>query len=115
MDRSITGNKISPTMKKKPGKYLKFYLKSVRTGIMPITVSGLCDYFTNGRFVSKSEMSIFDCLRPTEEDKDTLHAEGKSIGVWGSDCPYGDPDEFYCFNDLRQNLVLLGACMNNEL
>lgn len=66
--------------------------------------SGLCDKF--------SDDEIFELFRPTENDKDKLALEGKSIYFWASgesrDCPYK-------YTELRQTIILFMAAVDNEL
>lgn len=96
--------------------FLDFYIASIKAKKLTDPydsandISALCDYFR----VHAQVGDIFELLMPTDEDYNQLGIEGKSLSIWASDVPFYNPYEFYVFNKLRQNLVLLGACLNNE-
>ncbi len=89
-------------MKKKKGKYLKFYNDAIKYGKMKD--AGLCECFEFDGFIVLFE--------PTYENKDELRDNKKSVMYWGS-----DNGNWLCykFTPLRQTIVLFMAAMNNEL
>jgi hypothetical protein len=90
--------------KKKPGKYLKFYMKCMETGSLPenwddiiAPVGGLCSVFYHDR--------LFKLFSPYPWG---WVGEGY---VFADDCA----DRIFGFGGERQNVVLFMAAMNNEL
>lgn len=95
---------------KKPGKYLKFYYECMESGLIPD--EGLCNC---ENFINVSEFK--EIFEPEELEKSELRRSGLSSLYWGSGLPVFD-DTFSkkrTFSELRQNMVLLLAAMNNEL
>ena len=95
-------------MNKKP-KFIDYYNDWAKTGIMPD--NGLCNSLPEELVLGKE----FELIQPSCEDLHKLISENKSTTFWGNNCkrPYMG-DHYIAFNELRQNLVLLCACMRNE-
>lgn len=92
-------------MKKKPGKYLKFYYKAIKSGRMP--TDGLCRAFDltpeGCYFTLPRHLGLFEPTMP-------------GATYWGSgDETEGTYEQYFTFTPLRQTIVLFCAAMNNEL
>ncbi len=89
-------------------KYLDFYNKCVITKELPD--DGLCNC---------GVIKIDSLLKPTEEDIEQLRFEGYAYTYWGSlgkeDDSVAQRERYRSFTPLRQNIVLLLACLNGEL
>lgn len=95
-------------MKKKP-KFIDYYNEWVKTGVMPD--HGLCASLHESLVISKE----YELIEPSNYDFDKLFLEGKSTIYWGDNKKYPTKESVrVAFNELRQNLVLLCACMRNE-
>jgi hypothetical protein len=68
-----------------------------------------CAYFMCHFFGKHNE--LFTLFVPTEEELEYHIEEGYGYAAWG----VKDSDASYTFTDLRQNIILLMAAMNNEL
>ncbi len=94
----------------KPGRYLNFYFDSLEKGEM-VPVEGGC-YRTSGLCDAFEKDELFKLIKPTNDDLHILAKENKSLFTWAS----GTNSYNFCkFTPLRQNIVLLMACLNNEL
>lgn len=93
-------------MKKKP--FLELY-KQFCENNNTMSCPGLCGVIDN--YIPKL-YDLFELFKPTDLDSYVLAQEGKCELYWGS-----DSDEFKLryFTDLRKNIVLFLAAMNNEL
>lgn len=63
-------------------------------------------------------LPLLELLKPTPKDYDTLFKEWMSITFWGCGLPRigtVTEDRQRSFTPLRQNIVLLLACLNGEL
>lgn len=93
-------------MRKKPGKYLKFYYKCMESGLLP-NRNGLCY-----EPILNQHLGFF---KPDYEEVDCLREEGYGVSYWG----FGPKDSYldivHSFSPLRQTIVLFMAAMNNEL
>jgi hypothetical protein len=69
--------------------------------------SGLCDAF--------KQRPEFDLICPMPSDIQELENAGFSTLCWASDLPPYSENRFYTYTPLRQNLVLLLACITGEL
>lgn len=86
--------------------YLRFYKKYADAGILP-GKKGLCREFNPDK-----QNHLFFLIQPTRDDFTMISCEDKDWLFWGSD----DWEELEgVFTPLRQNIVLLLACLNNEL
>ena len=83
--------------KKKTGKHLQFYMDCIRKGKMPNY--GLCSCAKMGYL----DYYLLQDFRPTN----CLY-----YSYWASGDRY---DRCFKFTPLRQTIVLLMACLNNEL
>jgi hypothetical protein len=83
-------------------KHLDFYYKCLKTGELVEGWWGLCACAYNGHIDEK----LLDLFQPTDIDACNLIEEGYSDVFWGGLA--GD------FTPLRQNIVLLMACLNGE-
>lgn len=84
--------------KKKPGKHLQFYMDCIEEKIMPD--SGLCGSSWERRIDGK----LLLLFKPEGVSTFDYWASGKKH----DNC-------YYIFTELRQTIVLLMACLNNEL
>jgi hypothetical protein len=98
--------------KKKIGKHLQFYKDCMKRGLLP--KSGLCiNTEDSGGPLSEELLHLFI---PTEDELIKLAEKGHSTSYWGSGVITNDYDILYDeFSPLRQTIVLLMACLNNEL
>lgn len=100
---------------KKNKTFLSCYHDWMKKGKLPYW--GLCDSFDD--VLSDEESLIWFMMAPTAKDIKQLRKEGKSPAFWGTETPYAERNPKvaygYEFNPLRQTLVLLAACLNNEL
>lgn len=101
-------------MKKQQKKYLALYKEWLESGridpIYPGNYNGMCGLFEHDE--------LFKLLRPTSEDVDELVAENKCTAWWGSEMSSKESFSekgWSSFTPLRQNIVLLMACMAGEL
>lgn len=84
--------------KKKTGKHLQFYLDCVKDNYrMPSF--GLCSCAKEGHI----DISVLELFKPTDVSEYAYWASGSR-----NNC-------YFKFTSLRQNIVLLMACLNNEL
>lgn len=89
--------------KKKPGKHLRFYMDCMETGKMPYC--GLC-ICADEELISSSLLKLLD---PSFElYNTTIH----HYLFWASG---SEKSMAWQFTTLRQTIVLLMACLNNEL
>lgn len=89
-----------------PKTYLECYQKWMKSRKLP--KSGLCDSLPLHLY----ENDAFYTIKPTSDDKCSLHIEDKSVMYWGSDSGYWKPRKF---TTLRQTLLLFAAALNDEL
>jgi len=90
-------------------KFIDYYNEWAKTGIMPNY--GLCNSLHQELVLGKE----FELIQPSHEDLSKLISENKSTVFWANNVPRPVKESVYKdFNELRQNLVLLCACMRNE-
>jgi len=93
-------------MKKTKTPCLDLYYESIETGrVKPVKgQTGLCIH----------KLPKFYLIEPTYIDLIDINQNGESGGWWGSGLPVFDKDRKTLFTPLRQNIVLLLACLNEE-
>lgn len=89
-------------MKNKKTPYLDLYLEWHHRGKV---ANFLCTYFGKNN-------ELFSLLKPTSEEKWNHYEEGWCMYAWGE---RNDDSDTLMFTDLRQNIILLMAAMNDEL
>jgi len=87
-------------------RFIDLYYDWMQDGIMP--QEGLCNS------VPWQLKGIFFDLQPFLYEKEQLREEGFCEVLWASGLPEGHKEEWYSFTPLRQTIILLCACINNE-
>lgn len=94
--------------------FLSYYNEWIKKRKLP--APGLCSCLEG---LTKKEDKIWQLLYPTNKDYDELAKQNKSRVFWGVETPFHDrkPTVDYSrkFTTLRQTLLLLAACLNDEL
>lgn len=90
-------------MKNKQQAFLDFYKECMKNS-KKMPNDGLCRNL--GRRI--------DPVKPTKQDIIKLDREDLSASYWGSGLAYWDLNKCHKFTPLRQTLVLLLACINEE-
>ena len=96
-------------MKKRKTKYLDLYYEWHKKG-----AEFMCNYFSNTKcsiVYEFPEHPTFMLFLPTPEELNEHVADGYGRSSWG----VRDTDRSNKFTDLRQNVILFMAAMNNEL
>jgi hypothetical protein len=93
-------------------KHLDFYYKCLRAGRMPLEKLGLCGCATAG-LISYSSLQLFI---PSDDEEYELDNSRYCSIYWASGLKVtsSEWDLMYDFTPLRQNIVLLMACLNGE-
>lgn len=91
-------------MAKKETPYLDFYFRHMKNGVLPS--NGLCTCFTHHKLFKLIDPDMGQCLSYWGFDDDP-----SAMSVFDG----GEVTRWYSFTQLRQNVVLLMAAMNNEL
>ena len=90
------------------GKFYEKYVEFTHLGKLPD--NGLCNSI--GKELQSKDGWII--IKPSEREKDQLSKENKSSIYWGSGLRIYDEGEKHFFTELRQTILLLAACLNNE-
>lgn len=93
--------------------FLLYYEEWMKARKLPML--GLC----GSLILTKEEEEIWQLLCPTVKDLNQLIKENKSTLYWGVETPFyarkPTVDYLRKFTTLRQTLLLLAACLNDEL
>jgi len=92
--------------KKTTPRFIDLYYDWMDDELLP--KEGLC-----ASMPARLEKIFFD-FKPSSEEKIQLIKEGFCNVLWASGLPEGHKDEWYSFTPLRQTIILLCACINNE-
>lgn len=99
------------TPEKKFTVFLDCYNRWMEAGKLPD--KGLCNSLKHE--TTPEQYQIFNSLNPCDEDWNELLKSNYSMVYWASELHQCDWNRQQSFNELRQNIVLFCAAINNEL
>lgn len=96
------------TAKKGGITFIRVYLKCCRAGQLPYQ-NGLCSEIGTLQY-----HPVWKLITPTDRELRALNDAGKSNAFWAYEFNMNDEDKFNAFTPLRQTILLLAACINEE-